>query len=211
MTNPRSRRRLIVALVVVAVAVPTAVWGVSVYLRGQAPKGTPLSGLTPPAVCALPESVLAQTRTHNFREYEQTGQQARDDAPDLDFSCAWDQLEGRDGVDSRSIGWRAYRFDGPDGDERARRRYESLRTIPSVRPPFETRDADGFAGQASVQQKVDKSGNTELALIVLDRNRVVVVRVDAADQRLLWTRPTPFPVAESLTALVAREVLQRPW
>ncbi|MEV6214251.1 hypothetical protein [Nocardia sp. NPDC051833] len=193
---------------VVAVAVPALAWGVVTYRSGHAPKGTPASGQTPPAVCELPESVLAQTRTHNFREFELFDAAPDRNAPDLDFSCDWDQLAGADGIDSRAIGWRAYRFDSAD---RALRYFEMHREMPSVLPPFEIRSVDGFPGPASCQRTVDKSGTTEVALTVLDRNRIVVVRIDAEDQHFLWTRPTPFTTAEALTALVAREVLQRTW
>lgn len=215
MTQPvvrGSRRGIgrIVTALVIALVVAAVVAGTVGYRNVRRPQGSEPTGQSPIPACALDDSLLQQTQTHNYEHGHIYGLAIGDPtSADLNAECLWKQTKGTDGVDARSVKLYLARFDGSDGVTRAEYSYQHETPVYTISAP-QVSDAAGIGDEASFTIAAN-STTTQVGLLTRQGNRLVGVGIEGTDHKFFWHTPMSSDEGKRLTELIARELLRRNW
>ncbi|MBF6174028.1 hypothetical protein [Nocardia blacklockiae] len=195
-------------MVVALVAAVMVVGGV-VYHRGHQPKGDVASGVSAGPECALDESTLARTRTHNFEHggtYEPGG--GGSGVAERNVNCEWGQVRGVDGIDERELVVHVGIFGGADGVERARRNYADTKVPPYLISDAEVIDVAGIGDEASFALRKNRS-ISEVRILVRKGNVVVSAGLRGKKQGAFRSTAMSYSEGRPIAELVARDLLRR--
>jgi hypothetical protein len=177
-------RKWIVLVAAVVVVVGAAAAVVVAYVRGHQDKGYPPATVAVPAACRLSEATLTRAHTTNPWHFSDRGDQVE---------CYWRQTEGRDGIDTRTLGYTITRT----GDAQA----EYTQATADFTP------VSGLGDEAGYTVAPYSGGMTDLRLVARKGSTVVDVGYLGQDQDFLGTSPMPAEEGRAVAAAVARELL----
>jgi hypothetical protein len=177
------RKGIILAAAVVAVA--AAVVAV-VYVRGHRDKGYPPATVAVPAPCRVSEATLIRAHTTNPWHFSDRGDHVE---------CYWRQTKGRDGVDTRTLGYTITRM----GD--AATEFEQATATAEFSP------VSGLGDEAGFSAAPYSGGMTDARLVAREGEVVVDIGYLGQDQDFLGTSPMPPEEGREVAAIGARELL----
>jgi len=173
-----------VAAVVVLAAVTLVVVA---YVRGHQDKGYAPSSAAVPARCQLSTRTLSRAHTTNPWHFRDAG---------TTVECYWRQTQGRDGVDTRSLGYTITRHDSvPAAHTEFRQAASGFTPVP------------GLGDEAGYMSAPYPGGMTDARLVARRDTLVVDVGYLGQDQDFLGTSPMPDAEGRAVTTMVARELL----
>jgi hypothetical protein len=197
--------RWVVAGLAAVVVLGAVVVVVVMYVRGHRDKGVPLSTVAVPDGCRVSEQGLQRARTTNpwhFNAVSQPNGAVRNE-------CSWAQTEGRDGIDTRYLGFTVTKF---TTEQEAVTEYRNVvaahddvdKDVPRARA------VPGAGDEAAQLPRSLRGGLTDVDLVA--RKATVVVTVDylGADQGFLTASPMPEGDGVEVAKSIAQELLARP-
>jgi hypothetical protein len=179
-----------IVLVLAAVVMLGAAVTVTVaYVRGHQDKGYPPSTVAVPAHCRLSDQTLTRAHTTNPWHFRDADDQVE---------CYWRQTEGRDGVDTRSLGYTIARH---GDDSSAQVEFRQAMGTASFTP------VSGVGDEAGYTSTPFSGGMTDARLVARRGAVVVDIGYLGQDQDFLGTSPMPAAEGQQVTTLIARELL----